>query len=208
MTGWGGGHQGPTSPYREGEFPLWELEEGFLPWKPSCPQSPLPTRAKMPEEGMRRNCGAASRGGAARAPVKGRPWEGFWVTFTHPTSGAGRPAGPQTQGEFADQQSAPSWRLHPDPSEAGSGGWEQAPKCPHKGSSRVWDEMKTRPHPTPPSRPGNWQGTLDGDPETWLSAAPAWHCPHRAPWLPTGVHGSCLQGKLGFPLLTGSPLDP
>ena len=59
--------------------------------------------------------------------------------------------------------------------------------------------MPTRPHPTPPPKPGNWQGTLDGDPETWLSAAPAWHCPHRAPLLPAGVPGSCLQGKLlGF----------
>lgn len=69
--------------------------------------------------------------------------------------------------------------------------------------------MPTRPHPTPPPKPGNWQGTLDGDPETWLSAAPAWHCPTssstasgRSPWqLPAGQ-------AFGFSLLTGSLSTP
>ena len=80
--------------------------------------------------------------------------------------------------------------------EVGDG--SRAQKCPKEAAGSGL-RMQTCPHATPPPKPGNWQSTLDGDPETWLSAAPAWHCPHWAPLLSAGVPGSYQQGRpLGF----------
>lgn len=101
-----------------------------------------------------------------------------------------------SQGEDQQAASSPGPLGLLRPQQGWKGGWEQGPEVPRQRRQRGSGlQMQTRPHSTPLPKPGNWQGTLDGDPETWLSAAPAWHCPHGAPLLPAEVPGGCQQSK-------------
>lgn len=82
--------------------------------------------------------------------AKRLPCEGFWIAFPHPSSTAGKPAGPEAQ-EKVRINVRPSLGHSTEFQQRPRLGWKwgvgAGPEVPDKGGSRVWVWDADPPHP-------------------------------------------------------------
>lgn len=122
-----------------------------------CSQRPLPPRAKLPEKGMPKNCTEPREQGWRRGSPQP---EEFCITFIHPTSRAGKPAGPQAQGKFRINNPALSEGprgVPPRPQQGWKWGVKQAQMSQTKEAAGSGFGIQACPHPSTHPTPKAWE---------------------------------------------------